>query len=142
MAFLSHIQFGDNSTGLYSKNFLVVDCHLHFTRHHNHFKPDTDARCEKVELVVVAPGKDDLNLQEWYLENESLSGRVIFDLQSQLSGETMVKLVEFEEAHCYSFEEEYHIDTQRRRHFRLSFVAEKISVNQIEFKNLFASSAT
>ena len=54
MAFSSKLQFGDkNSDHVYN----VADCHLHFMRHYNHFRPDTDARCEKVEVVVEAPGK-------------------------------------------------------------------------------------
>jgi hypothetical protein len=108
-------------------------------RHYNHFRPDTDARCEKVEVVVEAPGKDDLNLQEWYLNNEAQNGRVIFDLQSKTSSDTLQKLVEFEGARCYSFEEEYHINIQRRRYYRLSIVAEKITINDTAFKNLYAS---
>ena len=136
---MARLQFGDNMAGLYSKEYLVMDCHLHFTRHHNHFRPDTDARCEKVEVVVEAPGKDDLNLQEWYLNNEAQNGRVVFDLQSKKSSDTTQKLVEFEGAHCYSFEEEYHINIQRRRYYRLSIVAEKITINEIAFKNLYAS---
>ena len=139
MAFLSHLQFGDNSTGIYSRVYTLVDCHLHFMRHYNHFRPDTDARCEKVEVVVEAPGKDDLNLQEWYLNNETQSGRVIFDLQSKTSSDTLQKLVEFEGARCYSFEEEYHINIQRKRYYRLSIVAENITVNDTSFKNLYAS---
>ena len=139
MAFLSHLQFGDNSTGIYSRVYTLVDCHLHFMRHYNHFRPDTDARCEKVEVVVEAPGKDDLNLQEWYLNNEAQSGRVIFDLQSKTSSDTLQKLVEFEGARCYSFEEEYHINIQRKRYYRLSIVAENITVNDTSFKNLYAS---
>ena len=73
MALIARLQFGDNRANLYSKEYLVMDCHLHFTRHHNHFRPDTDARCEKVEVVVVAPGREDLNLYEWYIDKGSQS---------------------------------------------------------------------
>ena len=138
MALTARLQFGDNVAGLYSKEYLVADCHLHFNRHHNHFKPDTDARCETMELVVVAPGREDLNLYEWYINNDSLSGRVVIDLQTMSENDSMMKLVEFEDAYCYSIQEEYHIDSQRRRCLRLSLVAEKITVNEVEFKNLYA----
>lgn len=138
MALTARLQFGDNMVGLYSKEYLVSDCHLHFTRHHNHFKPDTDARCETMELVVVAPGKEDLNLYEWYINNDTLSGRVVIDLQTMSEPDSVMKLLEFEDAHCYSIQEEYQIDTQRRRCLRLSFVAERITVNEIEFNNLYA----
>lgn len=138
MAFSSKLQFGDkNSDHVYN----VADCHLHFMRHYNHFRPDTDARCEKVEVVVEAPGKNDLRLQEWFINNEPQNGRVIFDIPSKTAEASSEKTVEFEDAYCYSLEEVYHINIQRRRFFRLAIVADKITVNQTEFKNLYASTA-
>jgi hypothetical protein len=138
MAFSSKLQFGDkNSDHVYN----VADCHLHFMRHYNHFRPDTDARCEKVEVVVEAPGKNDLRLQEWFINNEPQNGRVIFDIPSKTAEASSEKTVEFEGAYCYSLEEVYHINIQRRRFFRLAIVADKITVNQTEFKNLYASTA-
>ena len=138
MALMARLHFGDNSAGLYSKEYLVMDCHLHFTRHHNHFRPDTDARCEKVEVVVVAPGREDLNLYEWYIQNGSQSGRLIFDLQSITGNDTEMKFLEFEDAYCYSFAEEYRIDAQKRRCIKLSFVADKIKINDTEYYNLYS----
>ena len=138
MAFSSKLQFGDkNSDHVYN----VADCHLHFMRHYNHFRPDTDARCEKVEVVVEAPGKNDLRLQEWFVNNEPQNGRVIFYIPSKTAEASSEKTVEFEGAYCYSLEEVYHINIQRRRFFRLAIVADKITVNQTEFKNLYASTA-
>jgi hypothetical protein len=138
MAFSSKLQFGDkNSDHVYN----VADCHLHFMRHYNHFRPDTDARCEKVEVVVEAPGKNDLRLQEWFINNEPQNGRVIFDIPSKTAEASSEKTVEFEGAYCYSLEEVYHINIQRRRFFRLAIVADKITVNQTEFNNLYASTA-
>jgi hypothetical protein len=138
MAFSSKLQFGDkNSDHVYN----VADCHLHFMRHYNHFRPDTDARCEKVEVVVEAPGKNDLRLQEWFINNEPQNGRVIFDIPSKTAEASSEKTIEFEGAYCYSLEEVYHINIQRRRFFRLAIVADKITINQTEFKNLYASTA-
>ena len=138
MAFSSKLQFGDkNSDHVYN----VADCHLHFMRHYNHFRPDTDARCEKVEVVVEAPGKNDLRLQEWFINNEPQNGRVIFDIPSKTAEASSEKTIEFEGAYCYSLEEVYHINIQRRRFFMLAIVADKITVNQTEFKNLYASTA-
>lgn len=136
MALMARLQFGDNSAGLYSKEYLVMDCHLHFSRHHNHFRPDADARCEKVEVVVVAPGREDLNLYEWYIQNGTQSGRLVFDLQS-LTSSAVEKVILFEDAYCYAIEEEYHIDAQKRRCIRLSFMAENLIINDTTFHNLF-----
>lgn len=137
MALMARLQFGDNMARLYSKEYLVMDCHLHFTRQHNHFRPDTDARCEKVELVVVAPGKEDLNLYDWYINNGTMSGRIVFDLQS-LTNSAVEKVILFEDAYCYSLEEEYQIDAQKRRCLRLSIMAEKLVINDTTFDNLYA----
>ena len=136
MAFLARLQLGDNDSGLYSKEYLVADCRLHFTRHHNHFAPDTDARCERVEMVVVAPGRNDLTLYEWYIDQTTLSGRIVFDLQSE-SGEQVSKYVVFNDAHCYSIAEDYHIDQTKRRSIRFALVSEQIVVNDTEFTNLY-----
>ena len=96
MALTARLQFGDNVAGLYSREYLIADCHLHFNRHHNHFKPDTDARCETMELVVVAPGREDLNLYEWYINNDTLSGRVVIVLLTMSENDSVMKFVEFE----------------------------------------------
>ncbi len=137
MALIAHLQFGDNDLGLYSAEYKVKDCHFHFTRHHNHFRPDTDAQCEQLELVVVAPGKEDLALYEWYIGNGTQSGRILFDEMNALDGKTVASFLAFEDAYCYSIEEEYHIDNRSRRCLRLSIAAEKMVINDVEFKNLF-----
>ena len=136
MAFLARLQLGDNDSGLYSKEYLVADCRLHVTRHHNHFAPDSDARCERVEMVVVAPGREDLTLYEWYIDQTALSGRIVFDLQQE-SGEQISKYVAFSNAYCYSISEDYHIDEMKRRCIRFAFVSEQIIVNDTEFTNQF-----
>ena len=137
MALMARLQFGDNMAGLYSKEYPVMDCHLHFSRHHNHFRPDTDARCEQVELVVVAPGREDLNLYEWYINNDTMSGRIVYDLQS-LTSAAEEKVIQFEDAYCCSIEEEYQIDAQKRRCLRLSLMAECLVINDMSFDNLYA----
>ena len=136
MALMARLQFGDNTEGKYSVEYLVMDCHIQCSRHHDHFRPDTDARCEKVELVVVAPGREDLNLYEWYIQNSTMSGRIVFDLQS-LTADAVEKVILFEEAYCYAIEEEYHIDAQKRRSLRLLLVAEKLIINDTTFQNLY-----
>ena len=135
MALMARLQF-DYVDGKYSKEYLVMDCHLHFSRHHDHFRPDTDARCETVELVVVAPGREDLNLYEWYIQNSTMSGRIVLDLQSS-NGDSVEKVILFEDAYCYAIEEEYHIDALKRRCLRLSLMAEKLIINDTTFQNLY-----
>ena len=136
MALTARLQFGDNMVGLYSKEYLVAECHLHFMRHHNHFKPDSDARCNKVELVVIAPDKENPNLYQWYIDNGAKSGRLVFELVANNANKNQI--LEFEDAYCYSIEEEYDFKISRQRILRLSFVAEKIKINENSFNNLYA----
>jgi hypothetical protein len=137
MALTALLQFGDNESKNYSADYNVADCHCHFMRHYNHFHPDADALCERVELVVVAPGKDNLNLFDWYISGTPLSGRLVFDLSDIRGGEyTSSKELLFEDAYCFSLAEEFHIGSLNRRQLRMSFVAESIIVNGVEYKNL------
>lgn len=138
MALNARLQFGDNETLRYTTEYLVTDLHCHFTRHHNQFIPDTDARCERVEITVVAPGKQDLTLYEWYISQSAMNGRVIVDLINPVSGDNITpKVLMFEDAYCLSIAENYHVDTHARRSLKLSFIADKIVVSDIQFKNLY-----
>lgn len=137
MALTARLQFGDNESKAYPEEYLVADCHCHFTRHHNHAHPDSDACCERVDVIVVAPGKENLNLYEWYISGNPLSGRLLFDLSSMHGGEfTSSKELLFEDAYCYSLAEDYHIDRSNRRYLKLSFMAETIIVNDVTYKTL------
>ena len=136
MALTARLQFGDNDSKNYSAEYFVADCHCHFMRHHNHFHPDADARCERVEVIVVAPGKENLNLFDWYISGNPLSGRLLFDLSSMHGGEfTSAKELLFEDAYCFSLAEDYHVDTSNRRCLKLSFMAEKMIVNDVEYNS-------
>lgn len=136
MALTARLQFGDNESKAYPEEYLVADCHCHFVRHHNQFHPDEDARCERVEVIVVAPGKENLNLFDWYISGNPISGRLLFDLSSMHGGEfTTSKELLFEDAYCFSLAEDYHVDSSNRRYLKLSFMAEKIIVNDVEYNS-------
>ena len=62
MNIIAHLQFGDNVSGLYSKEYLVVGCRTHVGRSHNSYHPDSSPQREVVEVTVVAPTKADLYL--------------------------------------------------------------------------------
>ncbi len=129
------LQFGDNNVGRYSVNYLITDCRFHFTRHHNYMIPDAAATCESIEISVVVPGKADLNLIEWYIDQSSLSGRIVFDINSPVTADQDNNMeVRFENAQCFSLSEDYQINNHSRRLMRLSFTAEEVVINDISFK--------
>ena len=59
MAFSAVLEIGDNTTRRYYKQFLLTDLCIVFNRSYNVI-PTGAARCERLDIVVVAPGKEDL----------------------------------------------------------------------------------
>lgn len=134
MALSAKLYFGNNQIGAYSQQYDVVECNYHFHRHHNCRFPDTKAKLDKAEITVIAPGKEDLNLYEWYIEQSILSGKIVFDLSdSSGASEQTQKALTFENATCFSISECYNIDTQKRRQLRLGIMAEEIVVENVQF---------
>lgn len=128
------LHFGNNQIGLYAKTYAVVDCKYRFMRHHNFYHPDTDARCDKVTLTVVAPGRDDLNLYEWYIDQSSQSGKITFDLTPTTNDSAAAtKEMFFEDAVCFSIAESYDIGTRNRRLLTLEIIADQITVENVPF---------
>ena len=87
MALTAVLEFGDNSIKRYSKQYLVSDCRLLFARPFNGFSPEGAARCERVEVTVVAPGKDDLGLVEWFSTQGVQNGRIIISLTNEVKAD-------------------------------------------------------
>ena len=133
------LQFGDNDAGVYSSEYPVIECDCHFSRHHDYYSPDSDPRCAKVMSMVVAPGKEDLGLVEWYIDNSCQSGRIVFDVSDQLGAEggDSQRVILFEDARCYLIEEQYDISTSSRRLLRLEFLAECIQIDSNRFDRLY-----
>ena len=136
MPTIARLQFGDNESRRYSREYLMVDFKCQITRSHNGARPDGPARCERMELTVVTPGRDDLNLIEWYVGGSTMSGRIQIGLTSPEQDQQAWKEVVFENAVCYMLSEEYHIDQRTRRTMKLGVMAEQIQVDDVEFKSL------
>ena len=134
MALIAKIEFGDNDIRRYSKEYLVADCRFAFSKTYNEFRPEGLAHCERVEVDVVAPGKLDLNLFEWYINQSLQNGRIVISLSPD--GKTAApgtQVVYFDDARCVSFSEHYDIATSRRRLLRIGIRAEKMVVDNVIF---------
>ena len=137
MALLAALEFGDNNIGRYSKSYLVSDCRFVFKRPFNSYRPEGVARCERLELDVIAPGKNDLNLFDWYDKQGVQSGRIIISLAAEAKlDEKDAQVILFENAKCFSLSESYDINSSRRRNLRLALEAETITVDTIVFQHL------
>ena len=134
MALTATLEFGDNNIKRYSQQYLVSDYHLVFVRSYNAYAPEETARCERLELVVVAPGRDDLSLFEWFTTQGAQDGRIVIGsgYDKNMIAED-VQVIYFEEARCFSLSESYDITSQRRRLLKLGIVAEQIDIDGVNY---------
>ena len=134
MALIAVLEFGDNNIRRYSKQYLVSDCRLVFDRTYNAFRPDRAARCERVEVVVVAPGKEDLTLFEWFADQSVLDGRITISLGATNDNSLDSQEIVFEDAVCFALSEMYDIESSKRRLLKLSILASKICIDDVCFE--------
>jgi hypothetical protein len=134
MALTAVLEFGDNNIRRYSKKFMVADCRFVFDRSYNDFCPEGDTRCDRMELFVVAPGKEDLTLFEWFADQSVLDGRITISLGATNDNSLDSQEIVFEEAVCFALSEMYDIDSSMRRLLKLSILAKKICIDDVCFE--------
>lgn len=134
MALSAVLEFGDNNIKRYSKSFLVSDCRFVFSKSHNGVRPNGDTHCERIEIVVIPPGKDDLNLYEWFSSQGVQNGRIVISMAANDQHATDEShILYLYDAQCFSLSEHYSIDEQRRRLLKLGIIASQIVVDDAVF---------
>lgn len=94
-----------------------------------------DKYCDYLEATVIAPGREDMQMYEWFIRRSTICGRLLIQLPPKANqSEPDCQEIYFEEAQCFSFEEKYHSNLNQRRMLRLQFVAEQVIINGITFK--------
>ena len=135
MALTAVLEFGDNGIKRYPKQYLISDYQLVFDRSYNAFAPNEQARCERLEVEVVAPGRDDLGLIEWFSTQSAQDGRIVISQGYDLNrGDEDTQVIYFEEGKCFALSECYDINGQRRRLLKLAIIAEKLDIDGIIYK--------
>ena len=133
MALSAHLQFGDNKSGRYTSDYLLVDCRCSFRRSFDDLRPNGRPYCDSVELQVVASGNNSL-LYNWFTDKEEMCGRILFDLSSVTSDDANpTEEIQFENARCFSLQEHYDKDTRFRRLLKLAFEADEIIADDVAF---------
>ena len=135
MSLSATLQIGDNNIGVYDRQYKVVRCQYNFSRGYNFRMPDTTSRNKSISITIVAPGKEDLSLYDWYINRTLLNGRILFDLSGQAMFDENPKTIYFEGASCFSLSESYHIDQEKRRLIHIEITTEETTVDNIRFKN-------
>jgi len=135
MSLLKKLQIGDNYACRYTKEYLLADFKCRTHRLHDKHRPGVDKYCDYIEATVIAPGREDMEMYDWFINRSPLSGRLLIQLPPQNNQKDPdTQEILFEEAQCFSFEEEYHINYNQRRMLRLQFVAEQVNINGVIFK--------
>lgn len=134
MPLISHLQFGDNELSIYNRDYMVKDVKCHFKKDYDEFHPTSEALCDYIEVTVFTPGKKDLSLQEWFVDNSCETGRIIVG-QSDPNNDAIPvwKQILFQDAQCFSLTENYLIDDKRRT-LTLKFVALEVKLEDTEFQ--------
>ncbi|MGM9699299.1 MAG: type VI secretion system tube protein TssD [Prevotella sp.] len=127
------LQFGDNVTGIYSKEYLVVECRTKVNRTHNNFHPDSAPRCDSIEVTIVAPKKSDTQLYEWYISNGKSSGCVKYSIVIITNTKFISKerFFMFEGGQCFSLKEKFDIKEPNRKLLTMLITADSIKVDDV-----------
>lgn len=137
MALTAVLQFGSNTTKRYYKQYMVSDCHIVHKRKYSKFCPEGSASCERLEVSIVSPGRDDLEIFEWYDSQNAQEGRIVITTTSvKASDSDSEHIIYFENAHCFSLSENYDISVARRRIIKLAIEAETIHIDDITIKRV------
>lgn len=135
MSLFANLYLGDNASGTYTHTYQVVQCQVKVSRHHNSYTPDGNPRCDQLILSVIAPNKDDLMLFEWYIDQTSLSGKVVIDLANQSAKYDITeRTFKFEDAKCFSMVETYDISDTNRHQLKLGIMVKKLEIDETEFQ--------
>ena len=129
------LKIGDNAIGNYEKEYHVVSCRYKVSCGYNYRLPDTEAENNSIEITLVSPGKEDLTIYDWYIRRMLLSGKIELEFSTQTQSQEGKKTVTFENASCFSMSESYDINERSLRLIKLELVAEKTTVDAIEFQN-------
>ena len=132
MALLTTLKLKDTE-----HDYKVADFRLHMARSYNQFNPDSAPTCERIEMTVVAPSTDDYTFYEWYKNRSLLSGRLVYELPVSLSHTySERRIIDFEDAQCFGFQECYDLYTEHRRLLKLMVVPDRITMDSVSFEKL------
>lgn len=134
MTLKTKLQFGDNITGLYNREYNVIGYHGGIGRIYNAFTPQTAAKGTDITVTIASPSKEDLTLHEWFVGNAMMSGRLLFEIMDVNSPNcTVQRSVYFYDAQCVTLKDRYDIHSNISRQLTLVFTPAKVKVEEVSF---------
>ncbi|WP_300813273.1 type VI secretion system tube protein TssD [uncultured Bacteroides sp.] len=135
MSLSARLYIGDNLSSNYTKEYQVTQCEVKVARNHNLYRPDGNPRCSVANISLIAPDKDDLELFQWYIDQTSLSGKIVVDLTNQSAKYDITeRTFKFEEAECFSIAEVYDINGTNRHLLKLGIMMKVVEIDEIPFQ--------
>ncbi len=132
MALLTTLKLKDKE-----QDYKVVDFRLHMARNYNQFSPDSAPACDRIEMTVVAPSTDDFTFYGWYQDRCLLSGRLAYELPVSLNhAYSESRIIDFEDAQCFGFNESYDLYSKHRRLLKLMIVPGRVTMDSVSFEKL------
>ena len=135
MSLSARLYIGDNLSSNYTKEYQVTQCEVKVARNHTLYRPDGNPRCSVANISLIAPDKDDLELFQWYIDQTSLSGKIVVDLTNQSAKyDITTRTFKFEDAKCFSIDEIYNISDTNRHQLKLGIMVKKLEIDETEFQ--------
>jgi len=137
MSLLKVLQIGNNQMQKYNKEYLLKDYKCHVCRRHNEYRAIADKYCERIDLTIATPGREDIIIHDWFINQSIQSGRILIELPPNAKQSTPPnKEILFEDAKLFSLEEEFHFEVDEVRILKVSLVAEEVTINGVKFNKI------
>lgn len=137
MTLSTKLQFGDNVSKFYNKEYMVAKCSCHVNRNYNHNHPDSAPRCERITVTLNVPAKEDIMLYEWFVDQSYFSGRILADVNSYKdAGNSEPHIIYFDDAQCYSISEHYDVGDNKLRRLTIELDAMRVNICDVDYEHL------
>lgn len=132
MAFSAVLKLGDIRSGIFYKKFDLLSVKTKFIRRANGILPSNDCRCTLIVVSLIVPEKSSLDLFEWYINKDSLSGSIEMT-EPGLMGSANIRALSFEGAQCCGITQTYDIERRRQFLMTVSFIASVVTTENVRF---------
>lgn len=132
MAFSAVLKLGDTRAGIFYKEFDLLSVKTKFVRRANGILPSNDCRCTLIEVSLIVPEKSNLDLFEWYINKDTLSGSIEMT-EPGFMGNENIRTLSFEGAQCCGITQTYDIESRRQFLMTVSFIATVVTTEDVRF---------
>lgn len=106
-----------------NKEYIILECEYEFTQAVDHTGRPTDrTRGGFINVVIAAPGNDNLVLHEWMRDKDAVKDGTI-NLTINSDNVDKPKTIQFKDAYCVRLYEYFNINNSVQMYLKLSIMA-------------------